>query len=45
MKKLTTILVIILTVFAGFSQELTKTNDADFNLGNGISFSFNVGEY
>ena len=45
MKKLTTILVIILTVFAGFSQELTKTNDAEFNLGNGISFSFNDGEY
>mgnify|MGYP005743648521 FL=1 len=45
MKKLITILVIILTVFAGFSQELTKTNDADFNLGNGISFSFNDGEY
>ena len=45
MKKLITILVIILTVFAGFSQELTKTNDADFNLGNGISFSFNDGDY
>ena len=45
MKKLTTILIITLTVFVGFSQELTKTNDADFNLGNGISFSFNDGEY
>ena len=45
MKKLTTILIITLTVFAGFSQELTKTNDADFNLGNGISFSFNDGDY
>ena len=45
MKKLTTILIITLTVFVGFSQELTKTNDADFNLGNGISFSFNDGDY
>ena len=45
MKKLTTILIITLTVFAGFSQELTKTNEADFNLGNGISFSFNDGDY
>ena len=45
MKKLTTILIITLTVFSGFSQELTKTNEADFNLGNGISFSFNDGDY
>ena len=45
MKKLTTILIITLTVFVGFSQELTKTNEADFNLGNGISFSFNDGDY
>ena len=45
MKKLTTILIITLTVFVGFSQELTKTNDADFNLGNGISFSFNDGDF
>ena len=45
MKKLTTILIITLTVCTAFSQELSKTNEADFSLGNGISFSFNNGDY
>ena len=44
MKKLIITTIILLSISCVFSQE-SERNNASFSLGDGISFSFNEGDY